>query len=95
MSGGRVLAAFRAAASPAAESGPLPVGPVLIELVSEDREVLALVPTPEAPARRDGAAAVFMVCCGECAESLKAAVANDKGIAAYLVDIEELPAEDV
>ena len=48
-----------------------------LSLIQANRTVLALVPTKDSPATRDGHDLIFMVCNQSCAQALSNALEND------------------
>ena len=52
-------------------------GAIQISLVSQDRQVIAIVPTADSEARRDGNDIMFMVCSEVCGFDMKATLEDE------------------
>ena len=52
-------------------------GAIRISLVSQDRDVIAIVPTADSEARRDGNDFMFMVCSEICGFDMKATLEHE------------------
>jgi len=57
-----------------------------ITLLLEKRQVLAIVPTRDSPAVKDGHDLIFMVCCESCAQALRNGLQKDWDIEGTLVN---------